>query len=220
MLKNNYGDFKVVGYINDYVYPNGRKVKGVLLQCKVCGRTREVPQGAINGTALSHKNCSFLIDREQEFFKPFYKKWKSMKNRIYLPTTYCYDIYGGRGLTTDFDFFVDFYDNYFLSFLEHIKEKGLKNTTLERIDVNKGYVKGNICWATMSEQASNKRKGVCFYHIDLDNKKYYYNNLKLFCLEHDLKRTTVRRNLDNGYDFSGGFLKKCSYSEFLANTKK
>lgn len=74
MLKNNYGDFKVVGYINDYVYPNGRKVKGVLLQCKVCGRTREVPQGAINGTALSHKNCSFLIDREQEFFKPFYKK--------------------------------------------------------------------------------------------------------------------------------------------------
>lgn len=217
MLKNDYGDFSVIGYVDDYAYPNGRVVKCVLLQCNCCGRFRKVPQGSINGTALSHKNCSFLVDRENEFFTSFYNKWGSMKDRIYSQTTHNYSHYGGRGLTTDFDLFIDFYDNCFSSFLEHVDKYGLKNTTLERIDVNKGYVIGNITWATMSEQASNKQKGICFYHIDLDNKKHYYNNLKSFCLEHDLKRTTVRRHLSHGYNFYGGFLKECSYEEFLNN---
>ena len=67
-----------------------------------------------------------------------------MKQRIENSNVKYYERYGGRGLTHDYEFFIDFYDDVIDSYLEHVKEHSKHDTTLERIDNEKGYIKGNI----------------------------------------------------------------------------
>lgn len=48
------------------------------------------------------------------------------------------------------------------SYLDHVKKHGEKNTTLERIDLTKGYKPSNCRWATILEQAQNRSSNVKF----------------------------------------------------------
>ena len=73
-----------------------------------------------------------------------------MLNRCDNPDNPNYPLYGGRGITVC-DEWKDFN-----KFLEGVGERPA-NHTLDRIDVNKGYEPGNVRWATLSEQARNKR---------------------------------------------------------------
>lgn len=61
------------------------------------------------------------------------------------------------------------------SFLLSVKEKGQKNTTIERINVNWNYSKNNCTRATLSEQARNRRNTVKYKWIpviDLCEEKW------------------------------------------------
>lgn len=76
-----------------------------------------------------------------------------MFSRCYLATHPVYKHYGGRGIKVckrwrDFGLFID--------------DMGPRpdGTTLDRIDVNKGYDAENCRWATPHEQAINKRPRV------------------------------------------------------------
>ena len=51
---------------------------------------------------------------------------------------------------------------------KHVAEYGEKNTQLDRLDPNKGYTKRNCRWATIKEQARNKRNTI---FLDLHGKK-------------------------------------------------
>lgn len=55
------------------------------------------------------------------------------------------------------------------SYLKHVKEYGEKNTTIDRIDTNKGYYKENCRWATLQEQDDNRSNTVYVYYW---NSKY------------------------------------------------
>jgi len=50
----------------------------------------------------------------------------------------------------------DFKNDMYESYLEHVKQYGIKNTQIDRIDVNGHYEKSNCRWATAKEQQRNR----------------------------------------------------------------
>lgn len=79
-----------------------------------------------------------------------YKSWNNARLRCYNPNNKDYKHYGQKGLGMDSEWKEDF-----AKFYADMGECP-KGFTLERIDVSKGYVKGNCKWIPKSEQNSNK----------------------------------------------------------------
>ena len=75
-----------------------------------------------------------------------------MKRRCYSPSDTSYPKYGARGITV-----ADEWRNDFPAFLAYIGPKPSPRHTIDRIDGTKGYVPGNVRWATYHEQAVNRR---------------------------------------------------------------
>lgn len=68
--------------------------------------------------------------------------------------------YKDRGITVskEWENFSNFRRDMLESYEEHVKKYGEGQTSLDRIDNNKGYCKENTRWATWSEQINNRRK--------------------------------------------------------------
>lgn len=149
---------------------------------------------------------------------PLYKKWDTMKRRCYNKTMDSYNRYGGRGIKVckSWHNFKNFKNDMLESYLKHIKKYGRKNTTIERINSNKGYNPKNCKWATCKEQSRNtsynknityKGKTMCVAEWAEKlgiNKTLLYKRIKYnFPIEEVLfhkKRTHYnRRNGKKGY---------------------
>ena len=82
---------------------------------------------------------------------PAYKCWENMIQRCTNPKATKYYNYGGRGINVHPLFFD------FKKFIEHIGPRPGSGYSIDRIDVNGDYAPGNVRWATVREQNSNKR---------------------------------------------------------------
>lgn len=83
-----------------------------------------------------------------------YRIWLGMKSRCDNPDAWNYERYGGRGIS-----YVDRWKS-FENFWADMKDGYSDDLTLERIDNNKDYGPDNCKWATVKEQARNKRNSV------------------------------------------------------------
>lgn len=124
-----------------------------------------------------------------------YKRWSTMRRRCYDKNYPEYENYGGRGIEVCDDWKDDackFAEDMLESFIKHVTLHGERNTTLDRIDVNKNYCKENCRWATLQEQALNRTNT----HIYEFNGKSY-NIAELASLFRESNKHLLRGRLKN-----------------------
>ena len=89
----------------------------------------------------------------------FHKRWSSMFDRM-SPKYKDAKSYIGLSVCDEWKSFEKFRDDMYKSYLIHLKKYGEKNTTLDRINVYKGYSKENCRWATTLTQSLNKKNTI------------------------------------------------------------
>jgi hypothetical protein len=81
--------------------------------------------------------------------------WRGAKQRCFNPNLAEYKNYGARGITMASRWVQDFD-----AFVAHVGYPIRGEVSLDRIDNDRGYVPGNVRWATFVEQQRNRRKGL------------------------------------------------------------
>lgn len=90
------------------------------------------------------------VDQKRDHLSEF-NSWYAARSRCHRTEDRNWRNYGGRGIFMAPEWFMDFD-----AFLAYIGPKP-SGTSLERIDNDRGYVPGNVRWATYVEQAANQR---------------------------------------------------------------
>ena len=84
----------------------------------------------------------------------YYNIWIGIIERCCNPDSKSFPDYGGRGIVLHSKFVRSY--KLFEKYLDSLGERE-EGYSLDRIDVNRGYVEGNLRWASPKEQANNIR---------------------------------------------------------------
>ena len=153
-----------------HITSGGNVHRTVLCSCK-CGIEKNFQFSTIkNGNVKSCGCYSAEMARERMILKnkkhgmhstSEYNTWQSIKKRCLNKNNKNYHNYGGRGISI-----CDEWLNSFENFFNDMGIKPYKESSIERIDNNKGYSKLNCKWASKKEQSRNQRS----------NRLITYNN--------------------------------------------
>lgn len=194
----------------------------IIVKCLVCGRVQKLSSLAtFKKRNNTHGNiCSKIVCRDNNKgsnadFDRFYSIWCNMRTRTTNPKYEKWNRYGGRGInSSEFVYFVDFYDKMYNSYISHCLHYGRENTTIERINNNDNYCEQNCTWATWYEQAGNKERLLNIVAINIKSGvECSWNNLKQFCemINADYRKTYLQMiNRKNGIMNFDNWLIKCN----------
>lgn len=171
-------------------HPSGYALWNV--QCDSCGSIRTLSSGnikRINGQCNSCIQKKFGAPRTINGKRtPEYIAWCGMRERCgYIKGR---NSYQENGITVWEGWLgPDGYDNFY----EHIGKRPSDKHSLDRIDNKGNYVKGNVRWATPSEQNSNKSDT---HLIEIEGIS---RPLSHWCLEFGIYPQAVRSRIASGW---------------------
>jgi hypothetical protein len=156
-----------------------------------CGNTTIVPTSNLKNGHSSSCGCKTIEvskthGHSGKYISKTYKVWQTLKNRCLNPNDSNYKSYGGRGISLEDRW------NFFENFLEDMGEAP-EGLSIERIDNDKGYNKDNCKWASVYEQARNKRSNI---NITLDE---ITRCLEDWCKIYNINRNTVNARIRLGW---------------------
>lgn len=165
MIGQTFGSWTVLADVPSVRQGNAVR-KAYLCQC-VCEKKAIVIKSAlVNGDSKQCKACTAKIGGNAAALvltkhghnrygkggqTPTYRSWYAMLQRCSNPNNKRYEDYAGRGISV-----CERWRN-FQNFLFDMGER-VEGTTLDRINVNGNYERGNCRWADSGTQAKNKRK--------------------------------------------------------------
>ena len=128
-----------------------------LFKCPECGRTYEMNlHDTISRNTKMCKSCSTSKNKTTHGgrYHRLYVVWSDEKDRCNRSTHKFYDRYGGRGINMSNEF-SDF--SVWLQYVEALPNAYKEGYTIDRIDNEKGYERGNLRWASKSIQSHNTK---------------------------------------------------------------
>ena len=199
-----------IGFFTDIKYiGNEKKTRKSIYECTCkCGNVTIVPHNHLQSGHTTSCGCYRPQQTHGESRTDVYSIWDAIKQRCFNPNCKAYPNYGGRGITISEEF-----ANDFLAFKEYIGERPSPTSSVERLDVNGNYERGNIVWAEPTQQAMNRRKqknnttgvtgvvfttnrGIPYYIASVevgDERKSKYFNVNKYVKEMAFKMATEAR---------------------------
>ena len=151
-----YGHLTVIDYAEPIVRPNGDILKAWLCECDCVNKTKRVVDE--NSLKYNHtKSCGCTRRKTHGLsYSRIYKIYYAMLKRCTNKNYHQYDTYGGRGIKVCKEWQDDFMNFYNWS----IENGYSDDLSIDRKDVDGDYCPENCVWATIIEQANNKRNNI------------------------------------------------------------
>lgn len=206
------GDMTVIGYDKIKIFNKSRNrdiyKSAIVCQCNVCGKQKIIRYDTSKNEP--HTFDHFYCNRHNygglttgEYAR-FHNIYICMINRCTNEKHNAYVRYGGRGITCDYTDdkkgYLGFVEDMYESYVEHVKQYGEEDTSLDRIDNYQGYYKENLRWSTRHEQVMNRRNVRLFLAMDPEGNGYITNSQMNFANAHNLTSISIiGKCLNNTY---------------------
>lgn len=174
---------------------SGRKRRrAVLCRCE-CGKSKVVRCDHLTGGFVRSCGCqapqaswTSIAPRRQPQYRNPHPSWTAMIRRCYNTAARNYRLYGGRGIVV-----CDAWRHDPAAFIRDMGPRPSSRHSVDRIDNNGNYEPGNCRWATIREQAVNRRTTL---RVSFRGESFLLPDL---CDRYGIASKSVRGRLSNGW---------------------